>query len=343
MLSLLISAFLVHSTLSMALAERRRELSIARCLGLPAAGLRRLLVLEGAVIGLAGAGGGLLFGRLLARLMSQLFWDTVGSTFDRIEPVVSAPTLGAALDVIERFGWVRAPYCRTPSEQSERHYRIKVEERVPFGEVERIPLLEALLLSLQALIESVRGRPVREARFDLAYPPPVYAARYRDHFHGAVAFDRPETRLTLPAAWLTLPCPMADAAAFASSVAKLEAQAHRLESDDFLPARIEQLLEAAGDPGLPLAAAAKQLRLSRRTLNRRLAGCGTSYRELLEAHLQERARRLLADASLGVGEVAWRLGYEDASNFGRACRRWFGMAPAQLRKTFTTPPSRPRR
>ncbi|MGH7287694.1 MAG: AraC family transcriptional regulator ligand-binding domain-containing protein, partial [Myxococcota bacterium] len=59
---------------------------------------------------------------------------------------VSAPTLGAALDVIERFGWVRAPYCRTPSEQSERHYRITVEERVPFGEVERIPLLEALLL-----------------------------------------------------------------------------------------------------------------------------------------------------------------------------------------------------
>jgi len=97
MLSLLISAFLVHSTLSMALAERRRELSIARCLGLPAAGLRRLLVLEGAVIGLAGAGGGLLLGRLLARLMSQLFWDTVGSTFDRIEPVVSAPTLGESL------------------------------------------------------------------------------------------------------------------------------------------------------------------------------------------------------------------------------------------------------
>jgi putative ABC transport system permease protein len=97
MLSLLIAAFLVHSTLSMALAERRRELSIARCLGLPAAGLRRLLVLEGAAIGVVGAAGGLLLGRLLARLMSQLFWDTVGSTFDRIDAVVSSPTLGESL------------------------------------------------------------------------------------------------------------------------------------------------------------------------------------------------------------------------------------------------------
>jgi AraC-like DNA-binding protein len=153
-----------------------------------------------------------------------------------------------------------------------------------------------------------------------------------------VRFDQPETRATLPAAWLALPSPMADAAAFASAVAKLEAQARRLEGEDFLLARIEQLLEASGDAGLPLAAAAKQLHLSRRTLNRRLAECGTAYRELHEHHLRERAQRLLADPSLGVAEVAWRLGYEDASNFGRACRRWFGMAPAKLRETLVPKP-----
>jgi AraC-like DNA-binding protein len=96
---------------------------------------------------------------------------------------------------------------------------------------------------------------------------------------------------------------------------------------------------AEDDAGLPLAAAAKQLRLSRRTLNRRLAECGTSYRALLEGHQMARARQLLADASLGVGEVAWRLGYEDPSNFGRACRRWFGKSPAALRKELSEPRS----
>ena len=252
---------------------------------------------------------------------------------------VSAPTLGAALDVIERFGQVRAPYYRTHAEQTERTLRLTIEERVPLGEVERIPLLEAVLLSVQALIESVRGRPVREAHFELAYPAPVYAERYPEHFHGEVRFDRPETGVTLPAAWLALPCPMADAAAFASAVAKLETTARRLEGEDFLLARVEQLLEASGDAGLALAAAAKQLRLSRRTLNRRLAECGTSYRALLEGHLQGRARELLADPSLGVGEVAWRLGYEDPSNFGRACRRWFGKSPAALRKELSEPRS----
>jgi len=262
---------------------------------------------------------------------------------------VSAPTLGAALDVIERLGWVRAPYYRTHSEPNARWYPLTVEEHVPLGEVERIALLETLFLSLQALVESVRGRPVREARFEFAYPAPAHAASYAEHFHGAVQFDRPETRATLPAAWLALPSPMADAAAFASAVAKLEAQARSIEGEGFLRARIEQVLEAAGDAGLPLAATAKQLHLSRRTLNRRLAEDGTSYREIHEDHLRECARRLLADTNLGVSEVAWRLGYEDPSNFGRACRRWFGMAPGELRRrllagpTLTTPPSRPRR
>jgi AraC-like DNA-binding protein len=250
---------------------------------------------------------------------------------------VSAPTLGAALGVIERYGWVRAPYYRMHSEQSERAYQLTVEERVPLGAVERIPLLETLWLSLQALVESVRGRPVREARFEFAYPAPAYAERYRQHFHGEVRFGRPETRATFPAAWLALPCPMADGASFASALAKLEAQARRLEGEDFLLARIEQLLAGAGDAGLPLGDAARRLRLSRRTLNRRLAESGTSYRAILETHLQGRARALLADPSLAVAEVAWRLGYQDPSNFARACRRWFGRSPAALRKPRAAP------
>jgi len=30
--------------------------------------------------------------------------------------------------------------------------------------------------------------------------------------------------------------------------------------------------------------------------------------------------------------VSQSLGYEDAANFGRACRRWFGMAPSRYRR-----------
>lgn len=96
LLSLVIAAFLVHSTLAMALAERRRELSIVRCLGLAAAPLRALLIAEAAVIGASGALLGLPLGRVLAHAMGELFWGTVGQTFDRIDVVLRAPSLGEA-------------------------------------------------------------------------------------------------------------------------------------------------------------------------------------------------------------------------------------------------------
>ncbi|MBL8840402.1 MAG: ABC transporter permease [Planctomycetes bacterium] len=92
LLSLVIAAFLVHSTLSMALAERRRELSIVRCLGLTAGRLKALLLAEGAAIGAIGALLGVPLGWLLARTMGALFWETVGQTFDRVEVVVRAPS-----------------------------------------------------------------------------------------------------------------------------------------------------------------------------------------------------------------------------------------------------------
>ena len=76
---------------------------------------------------------------------------------------------------------------------------------------------------------------------------------------------------------------------------------------------------------------AATLRVSSRTLVRRLGDRSTSYRTLLDAHRRRRAVELLAQERLTVAEIAERLGYEAPTNFGRACRRWFGMSPRSFR------------
>jgi AraC-like DNA-binding protein len=74
------------------------------------------------------------------------------------------------------------------------------------------------------------------------------------------------------------------------------------------------------------------LAVSNRTLIRRLREAGTTYRELRDAHRRRLAIELVAGSSLTAAEIAYRLGYEDASNFGKACHRWFGRSPGALRK-----------
>jgi putative ABC transport system permease protein len=94
LLSLVIAAFLVHSTLAMALVERQRDFAIVRCVGMTAGRLGSFLVTEAAVVGAAGGLLGLPLGKGMAAGMARLFWGTVGQTFDRIEVVVRAPSAG---------------------------------------------------------------------------------------------------------------------------------------------------------------------------------------------------------------------------------------------------------
>jgi AraC-like DNA-binding protein len=245
---------------------------------------------------------------------------------------VSAPTLADSLAVIARFGHVRAPYFRLQTLHVGDRVALRVEERVRLPDEERVPLIETLMLSLQRFVEAVVGTLLDRASFDFAWAAPSYAAGYRTHHPGTVRFDAPWTQLTIPADWLALTCPLADPVMYETSVRKLEALARRLEGDDHVVARVEALIEASGERAPSLAQVAKRIHLSARTIIRRLRRAGTTYHELLDAHRRAHAETLLKNPDFGVAEVSHRLGYGDPANFGRACRRWFGMAPSRYRR-----------
>jgi len=71
--------------------------------------------------------------------------------------------------------------------------------------------------------------------------------------------------------------------------------------------------------------------VSPRTLVRRLRDRQTWCRVLADDHRRRRAVELLLQRELSVAEIAERLAYEAPSNFGRACRRWFGISPRAYR------------
>src|SRR5262249_16989559 len=79
-------------------------------------------------------------------------------------------------------------------------------------------------------------------------------------------------------------------------------------------------------------ALARALRVSERTLRRRLQAEGTSYQALLDGIRETLARELVARTRDGFEVIADRLAFADASTFFHAFKRWTGMTPAQFRK-----------
>jgi AraC-like DNA-binding protein len=92
------------------------------------------------------------------------------------------------------------------------------------------------------------------------------------------------------------------------------------------------LLESYREGAAPtLEAAARALRTTPRSLQRKLAAEGGSHRDLLDQVRQALALAYLRDDGRSVTEVAELLGFSDPSTFHRAFRRWTGHAPHEFR------------
>ena len=81
-------------------------------------------------------------------------------------------------------------------------------------------------------------------------------------------------------------------------------------------------------------AACRALKLSRRTLQRRLKAEKTSFQKVLREVRAELAIRYLRDTRLKALEVAMLLGYSNISSFTTAFKSWYDMPPAEYRQKF---------
>ncbi len=83
---------------------------------------------------------------------------------------------------------------------------------------------------------------------------------------------------------------------------------------------------------LKLEQAARQLGVSKRTLQRRLQEKQVSYSQCVDFAKRKQALTLLADTQLTTQQIAYQLGYEEPSNFHRTFRRWYPFSPMQYRQ-----------
>ena len=91
---------------------------------------------------------------------------------------------------------------------------------------------------------------------------------------------------------------------------------------------------------------AQRLGMSSRTLSRRLAEEGTTFRGLVDDARKRIALRALAEERLSIAEIAELSGFYDGPSFFRAFRRWTGLTPRQYRRShrgsFGAPTNGPR-
>jgi AraC-like DNA-binding protein len=155
---------------------------------------------------------------------------------------------------------------------------------------------------------------------------------YENHFGCPVRLGCRTNAIVFDPADLDRPFLTHNADLLAMLVPQLEAELEQALASRALGDQVKGIVKQQLAGRRPvIAEVARELHMSPRTLQRRLAEDGDSFQALLQEARRELARHYLLETSLELNETAYLLGYEDAHSFFRAFHDWEGSPPGEWR------------
>lgn len=186
-----------------------------------------------------------------------------------------------------------------------------------------------------SLIRAFTGPAWKPVRIEVNLPRLRHSQAWEDVFRCPVVFDRPDLAVVLPRELLKSPrlTPSAGRPVTMTDLRRLvSAGAPR----DFV-GEIKEIVRSCQLHGeCDIEHLAQILVIGPRTLQRRLADAGTSYRDIVAQVRVERALELLQETDIPILDISGELGYSAPTHFARAFRRVMGRSPDEIRRASSS-------
>ena len=173
-------------------------------------------------------------------------------------------------------------------------------------------------------------------KVELTYPEPDFSEEYRFVFYGApVSFNQKHNALHFSHQTLELGCYQDKSALtklFESPRISLLTQP-KLSKSAYIRVRLwMENLFREGDSNPQLDQAAEYMGFGEQTLRRRLKREGYSFQKLKDETRRDMAIFFIDRKEKSIEDIAFRLGFSEASTFIRAFKKWTGLTPLAYRK-----------
>ncbi|SAL09389.1 AraC family transcriptional regulator [Caballeronia telluris] len=180
-------------------------------------------------------------------------------------------------------------------------------------------------------LQDVAGRSCPPVKACFSYPAPAHADLYPKYLGCPCEFDQDQCELIYDSAILGQK----------PQLAHLHSAALLQETCDRLIGQAKTSVGASGEvyqvlmrePGVfpSMEEVAQVLKMTSRTLRRRLEAEGTSFVAIVDDVRCSLATEYLKTTKMSTDDIAMLLGFSDAANFRRALKRWTGKGPGELR------------
>jgi AraC-like DNA-binding protein len=175
------------------------------------------------------------------------------------------------------------------------------------------------------------GHAFTPQRVSFRHPAPADATPYETLFGCPVSFGADANRLLIGLSEADHPLPTGNRDLAAAHDRILVEQLARLDKGNVIARFRASLLERMTSGEFSEEDIARDLHMSRRSLQRRLAEADASYQSLVDDTRRDMALRYIQDPAKSATDITFLLGYSQQSVFTRAFRRWTGMSPSEYR------------
>ena len=248
------------------------------------------------------------------------------------------------------YAWLSSSTLRTALKRLVRYWRlvttdvaVRLDESPDCIEFVHMPAeLDATLVAIRgdivmaiiyAMCRTNFGSTLRPQRVAFRRAAPADTGPYEALFGCPVSFGADANRLLIGLAEADHPLPTGNRDLAAAHDRILVEQLARLDKSNVVARFRASLLERMTDGEFSEEDLARDLHMSRRSLQRRLAEAEATYQSLVDETRRDMALRYLEDPDQSATDVAFLLGYSRQSAFTRAFRRWTGMSPSKYRSS----------
>jgi AraC-like DNA-binding protein len=252
---------------------------------------------------------------------------------ERYDPICLAALSARSLrDALERLARYKQLTCPEEIRLAERRDECGVHFAWLLAvESEPALLVDVCFAWVAAIARRGTGGLVNPKRLELRRES-AHREMYESHFGCPVKFRAGQNTLVFARADLERPFLTHNEDLLAMVAPQLEAELSKALASRPIGEQVKGVLKqllAGRRPGIEDVS--RELRLSSRTLQRRLGEEGATFQQLMQEARRELARHYLLHSSLELNETAYLLGYEDAHSFFRAFHQWEGSPPGDWR------------
>ena len=183
------------------------------------------------------------------------------------------------------------------------------------------------------LLDWVTASDFRASEARLRHPPTGEPSEYQRVFHCPVTFGNNHDELVISRWRFDEPSLYGN-----PEIARVHEEYARRHLDELedrsVTGKVKKVLRSKLERGrCDLREIARELHMSPRTLQRRLAAESHSFTEIQDSLRREVCIENLEAPDSALGEIAYVAGFSDSSAFSRAVRRWTGQSPLDYRRS----------